>query len=180
MSAIVVGGGVNGLVAATYLARAGRKVVLLEAKDALGGACATTTFATGFKGPTIAHALTALDPRVVAELKLARRGLKFAVRDMPTVALRADGKHLVIGRDVRATARGSAAHSRADAEAWPRFRRELFDLARAMRPFWWDEPKRGWNLPPTIATLRRQNLAAWLDSRFESDAVKAAVACDAS
>ena len=41
MSAIVVGGGVNGLVAATYLARAGRKVVLLEAKDALGGACAT-------------------------------------------------------------------------------------------------------------------------------------------
>jgi phytoene dehydrogenase-like protein len=180
MSAIVVGGGVNGLVAATYLARAGRKVTLLEANDTFGGACVTTTFATGFKGPTIAHALTALDPRVVAELKLARRGLKFAVRDMPTVALRADGKHLVIGRDVRAAARAIAAHSRADAEAWPRFRRELFDLARAMRPFWWDEAKHGWNMPPTIATLRRQNLAAWLDSRFESDALKAALACDAS
>jgi phytoene dehydrogenase-like protein len=180
VDAIVVGGGVNGLVAAAYLARARRKVVLLEAKDTLGGACMTAPFATGFKGPTIMHALTALDPRVVSELKLARRGLKFAVRDMPTVALRADGKHLVIGRDVRATARAIAAHSRLDAEAWPGFRRELFDLARAMRPFWWDEAKHGWNMPPAIATLRRQNLAAWLDSRFESDVVKAALACDAS
>ena len=86
----------------------------------------------------------------------------------------------VVGRAGAQAARGVAAHSRADAEAWPRFRRELFDLARAMRPFWWDEAKHGWNMPPTIATLRRQNLAAWLDSRFESDALKAALACDAS
>jgi phytoene dehydrogenase-like protein len=176
--AIVVGGGVNGLVAAAYLARAGQKVVLLEAKDTLGGSCVTATFATGFKGPTMAHALTALDPRVVSELKLARRGLKFAVRDMPTVALRADGKHLVMGRDVRATARAIAAHSRNDAQAWPRFHRELFDLARAMRAMWWDEAKHGW--PTGIARLRRQGLAAWLDSRFESDALKTALAGDAS
>src|SRR5580704_16719990 len=178
--AIVVGGGVNGLVAAATLARAGRKVTLLEAKDALGGDCVTASFATGFKGPAIAHVLTALDPRVVSELKLARRGLKFAVRDMPTVALRADGKHLVIGRDVRATARAIAAHSRADAEAWPRFRRELFDLSRAMRATWWDEAKRDWKMPPEIAGLRRRSLAAWLDSLFESDALKAALAGDAS
>jgi phytoene dehydrogenase-like protein len=175
--AIVVGGGVNGLVAATYLARAGRKVILLEAKDTLGGACLTVPFATGFKGPALAHTLTALDPRVMSELKLARRGLKFAVRDMAQVSLRADGKHLAIGRDVRSTARAIAAHSRTDAEMWPRFRRELFDLARAMRPFWWDETKHEW--PREIARLRHQGLAAWLDSRFESDALKAALAGDA-
>ena len=180
MTAIIIGGGVNGLVAAAYLARAGRKVLLLEAKDTLGGACATAPFATGLEGPALAQALIALDPRVVSELKLARRGLKFAVRDMPTVALRADGKHLVIGRDVRATARGIAAHSRADAEAWPRFRRELFDLARKMRPFWWDEPRHGWKLQPEIAVLRRQGIAAWLDCRFECEELKAVLAADAS
>ncbi len=178
--AIVVGGGVNGLVAAATLARAGRKVTLFEAKDALGGDCVTASFATGFKGPAIAHVLTALDPRVVSELKLARRGLKFAVRDMPTVALRADGKHLVIGRNVRTTARAIATHSRADADAWPRFRRELFDLARAMRPFWWDEAKRSWKMPTGIARLRHESVAAWLDSRFESDIVKAALVGDAA
>ncbi len=48
-----------------------------------------------------------------------------------------------------------------------------------MRPFWWEEAKHDWNMPPAIAQLRRQNLAAWLDSRFESDAVKAALAGDA-
>jgi phytoene dehydrogenase-like protein len=176
--AIVVGGGVDGLVAATYLARAGRKVVLLEAKDMLGGACVTVPFATGFKGPAAAHMFTALDPRVMSELKLARRGLKFAVRDMPQVALRADGKHLVTTRDVRATARAIAAHSRVDAEAWPRFRREMFDLARSMRPAWWGETSRGW--PTAIRRLQHQGLAALLDSRFESDAVKAMLAGEAN
>jgi phytoene dehydrogenase-like protein len=177
-AAIVIGGGVNGLVAATYLARAGRKVVLFEAKDRLGGTCRTDTFARGFQGPTMVQAFAALDPRVVAELKLARRGLKFAVRDMPLVALRADGKHLVIGRDLRATARAIAVHSRADADRWSRSRRELFDLARAMRPFWWDDSAK--KMPAAIGTLRRLGLAAWLDSQFESDAVKAALAGDAA
>ncbi len=95
-SAIVIGGGVNGLVAASYLARAGRRVTLLEAEDRLGGLC---------RAPSPVHALYALDPVVLRDLKLARHGLRFAVRDMPLIGLRGDGRHVAVGRDVYATAR---------------------------------------------------------------------------
>lgn len=140
--------------------------------------CETARLGDGFNVPAGAHALYGLDPRIVADLKLARHGLKFAPRDMPLVALRPDGKHLAIGRDPRATARAIAAHSRPDAEAWPGFRRETFALARALRPRWWEgrvEPA-----PPAVDSLRRQSLASWLDGQFESDALKAALAVDAA
>ncbi len=96
--AIVIGGGIGGLAAAAYLRRAGGSVTLLEAADALGGACRK------------AQALHALDPRLVSDLSLARRGLKFAARDLPTIGLRQDGRHLVLSRDPHAAARAIAVH----------------------------------------------------------------------
>jgi phytoene dehydrogenase-like protein len=168
--AIVIGAGVNGLAAASYLAMAGKRVVVLDARDAPGGLSEK------------AHALYALDPAVARELKLAQRGLKFAVRDMPLVGLRNDGKHLVLSRDAHASARSVAVHSQADANAWPEFRRDWFALARAMRTLWWRAGAKTSDIAvrdPRVQHIARMGAGAWLDAWFESDAVKATLGFDA-
>jgi phytoene dehydrogenase-like protein len=176
--AVVIGAGVNGLAAAAYLALAGKSVLTVEARDVVGGMCGTTPLGDGLSAPTVAHALYALDSRMVKELRLARRGLRFAVRDMDLVGLRTAGKHVVLTRDLRATARSIAVHSKMDADAWPDFRRELLTLGRAMRALWWEpgDIPQGGNFEP----VARTGVAAWLDSRFESDALKATLGFDAN
>ena len=181
MDCLVIGGGVHGLIAAACLARAGNRVLLLEARERLGGLCTTESFAEGFSAPLGAHAVYALDPGVVKDLRLARHGLQFAVRDMPLAGLDGDGKSIMIARDIHRTATGIAIHSDHDAKAWPAFRRELFDLARALRPWW----SGSGNLPDgdmrrRYETLSRMGAAAWLDSWFETDLVKAALCFDAT
>jgi phytoene dehydrogenase-like protein len=180
--AIVIGGGVNGLVAATYLARAGKRVTLLEATERLGGLCAPVAFGEGFSASVYGQTIHAFDHRVIKDLNLVRHGLKFLQRDIALVGSRAEDHSIVLQRDVHATAANIAVHSQQDAEAWPRFRREVFDLGRAMRPFWFGEK----NTLPTgevgrqIDRLSRTAASAWLDFWFESDALKAALCFDAT
>ena len=179
--AIVIGGGTSGLIASAYLAKAGKKVLLLEAEDRLGGLCAAGNHG-GFSYARGAHTLYALDPFVVRDLKLARKGLRFAGQELALTGLRADGKHIVISRNVHDTAASIAVHSRRDAEAWPRFRKELFELGRVMRPLWWEA--RG-TLPTgaagrSIARIARMGAAAWLDSWFETESLKATLCFDST
>ena len=94
---IVVGGGHNGLVCATYLAKAGRKVLVLEANVALGGASATSEFSDQFSVSSCAHWLFQLNPEVASDMGLKGHGLELAARDLNTIALAEDGKHLTIG-----------------------------------------------------------------------------------
>ena len=178
--AIVIGGGANGLVAATYLAKAGKKTLLLEARDKLGGLCAATGLGEGFSGATGVQTLYALDPFVARELKLSKNGLRFASRELALTGLRRDGKHIVISKDVHATVSSIAVHSQRDADAWPLFSKELFELARAMRPLWWEA--RG-ALPDgvegqKIERISRMGAGAWLHSWFEGDALKATLCFD--
>jgi phytoene dehydrogenase-like protein len=161
--AIVIGGGLGGLAAAATLRQTGANVVLLEAGEALGGACRK------------AMALHALDPRLVKELALTRRGLKFAQRDLSLVALRQDGRHLVLSRDPHEAARAIAAHSPADATAYKHHHSEVFALARALRPWWWDGAAAPEHIP---ATLKAMSAHAYLGGRFETEALKAALAFD--
>ncbi|HEX4295040.1 MAG TPA: FAD-dependent oxidoreductase [Rhizomicrobium sp.] len=161
--AIVIGGGMGGLTAAAYLRQTGASVVLLEADEMLGGACRR------------AETFHALDPRMVKDLGLARHGLKFALRDMALVALRQDGRNLVLGRDPHDAARAIAAHSPADAAAYRCYQSELFALARAMRPWWWDDAAEPHGLPARVEAASAQ---AFLASYFESDALRAALAFD--
>ena len=89
--AIVVGAGHNGLVCASLLAKAGKKVLVLEANDQVGGAAITRTFADGYSVSACAHLLYQLQPQVQKDL-----GLKFAVSSdrMGTIAIAPDGKHV--------------------------------------------------------------------------------------
>ncbi len=95
-SVIVIGAGHNGLVCANYLARAGRKVLVLESAPQAGGAAVTREFAPGFRVSAVAHLLHLLDPGVERELGLVRHGLAYAKTGLRTVALSPDQPSLVL------------------------------------------------------------------------------------
>ena len=93
---IVVGGGHNGLVCATYLAKDGRSVLVVEANDCLGGASATSEFADQFSVSSCAHWLFQLNPDIASAMGLNNKGMQLAARDLSTIALAEDGNHLTI------------------------------------------------------------------------------------
>lgn len=168
--ALVIGGGVGGLTAVSLLAKAGLRTLLLERSAIL-------------YDDTGEAALSALDPLVVKELKLARRGLKFAVRDLGLAALRAGAPPAVLTRDRHATARSLGALSQADAVAYAQYRREMLTLARALRPTWWDgrpgEETLAALKPAQRALIERLSVTsalAFLSGWFESEALRAALA----
>jgi phytoene dehydrogenase-like protein len=130
---VIVGGGHNGLVAATYLARAGRRVLVLEKRSTVGGPVTTEEIAPGFRGPTGASVCGHLRPDLVRDLNLAARGVQFIPPDPEVVAL-GNGQALRIRRDVRKTQEELARLSQRDAEAYPRFVEFLRQFASALDP----------------------------------------------
>lgn len=100
--AIVIGAGHNGLAAAATLAGAGKKVLVLEKNGTPGGMAANAPIAPGFECPTMAHLLSNLDAAEIKALGLDQHGLDYAAKDLPTVSLAADGKHVVMdGQGIR-------------------------------------------------------------------------------
>jgi phytoene dehydrogenase-like protein len=93
---IIIGAGHNGLVCAAYLAKAGREVLVVEASSRVGGAAITREFAPGYRVSACAHLSYLLDANISRELGLAAQGLKTARANLRTVALAAEGDHLVL------------------------------------------------------------------------------------
>jgi phytoene dehydrogenase-like protein len=128
---IVVGGGHNGLVCATYLARSGRRVLVLEAAAQVGGAATTREFAPGFRVSACAHLLHLMPPGLARELALERHGLTFAAVDLPSTALGREGAHLPLATEAPGALR---AHSAAEAAAYTEWRALLARLSAALHP----------------------------------------------
>jgi phytoene dehydrogenase-like protein len=127
--AIVIGGGHNGLVTAAYLGRAGLRTVVLERREALGGAATTTELAPGARVPTLAHTVGRLRPSIVRDLDLKRHGLSLIGPDVRVFAPGPDGAAVVLRSDTTRTADGLRASSPRDADAYPRFDRLVRSLA---------------------------------------------------
>ena len=133
--AIVVGAGHNGLVAAAYLARAGRSVLVLERRDRVGGAAVTEEIIPGFRVSTASYSLSLLRPDIAADLRLAERGLRLHPKDPQLFVPLPDGRHFFVWRDARRTAEELARIHRPDAEAygaWTAFWDEAVALLRPL------------------------------------------------
>jgi len=117
---VVVGGGHNGLIAATLLAKAGRKTLVLERTERVGGCARTSELAPGFSCPTLAHA-AAIDPGIMRRLGLVRHGLRIVRSDVDVCAPTLDGRALVLWHDAARASQQIRAFSEADAEQYPRF-----------------------------------------------------------
>lgn len=135
---IVIGGGHNGLVAATLLAKSGRKVGLFEAANQLGGAARGHEFHPGFTSPGLAHVLNRLHSDVVRELGLAHHGLTLKTANAPTVALALDGEHLVLRGSYGASVEGNLPSS--EIAAWQSLRKQLFRHASILKRLFDDVP----------------------------------------
>ena len=129
---IVIGGGVNGLVTATLLARAGLKVLVLERADRVGGCARTDEIAPGFRGPALAHA-AAIDPVLVRSLGLEQHGLRIVKPAADALAPTKDGRALVLWHDPARASASIRAFSTKDAEQYPRFLNSFAKISAVLR-----------------------------------------------
>jgi phytoene dehydrogenase-like protein len=130
---VVVGAGHNGLVAAFYLARAGLKVLVVERREIVGGACVTEEFAPGYRASTGAYILSMLRPAIWKDLRLRERGI---VTDDagPSLNLFPDGADLLLDDDPDLAADAVRRFSPADAQALPEVEDQLLRLAGLLVP----------------------------------------------
>ena len=127
--AIVIGAGHNGLTAAAYLARAGRKVMVLERRHVLGGAAVTEEIFPGFHYSVCSYVVSLLRPEIIRELNLAAHGLEILPLD-GTFTPMPDGNSLWRVNDHAQTFREVARHSRKDAEVYDEYGRAMVEMAR--------------------------------------------------
>ena len=131
--AIVIGGGHNGLTAAAYLARAGRKVLVLERRHLLGGAAVTEEVFPGFKFSVCSYVVSLLRPEIIRDLDLPRHGLEILPLD-GTFTPMPNGDYLWRVNDHARTHREIARHSKLDAEAYDEYGKAMVEMARFVKP----------------------------------------------
>src|SRR5262245_53634832 len=131
--AIVIGGGHNGLTAAAYIARAGRKVLVLERRHVLGGAAVTEEVFPGFKFSVCSYVVSLLRPEIIRELDLPRHGLEILPLDGTFTPL-PGGDYLWRMSDHARTRREIYRHSPTDAEAYDEYSKAMAELARLVKP----------------------------------------------
>jgi phytoene dehydrogenase-like protein len=199
--AIVVGGGHNGLVTACYLARAKWRVLVLERRYIVGGACVTEerTF-PGYKVSTAAYVNSLFRPEIVRDLHLRSYGFEVLERSPASFSPFLDGRSLMLGRSQKEDLDQIAAFSAKDARNYPRYEAMLMRVASVIEPTLTKRPPNVVN--PSIPDLLQMSLLGLdmknlgpamgealevltgaarpiLDRWFESEELKATLATDA-
>ena len=197
LSAVIIGAGHNGLVCATYLARAGYQVQILEANQDVGGAAAAYEFAEGFQAPGLVNVPYGMNAKICRDLQLDSM-LQKPQSAMQSISLNEKGEHLTLtdnqvsGADI----------SEQDAQAFSLFKEEFTRFAQALQPLMINRPPRlkdmdrkdkftlaklGWSLRFGLGTQSMReflrvggiNIFDVLNETFDNSQLKAAIAVDA-
>ncbi len=198
---IIIGAGHNGLVTAAYLARAGRKVLVLERRELVGGCVVTEELWPGFKVSTASYVNSLFRPEIIRDLELKRHGFVMLPRSPSSFTPLPDGRYLMMGPDKAMTHREVSKFSEQDAENLPKFEAMLERVAAFLEPMLVETPPNPWsNAPGNLLQLAK---TAWnfrklgrddsqkaleiltgaanpiLDRWFESEEVKTTISTDA-
>ena len=198
--AVIVGGGHNGLVAAAYLARAGRRVLVLEARELVGGCAVTEEIWPGYRVSTASYLSSLLQDKVVRDLELPRFGYQVDAKDPAFFSPFPDGRHFFMWQDRARTLAEIAKFSARDAEAYPKYEAHLERLAVVAESLLLATPPgfpprgpsdffeylklagrlRGLSRSETVGLVKifTQSAADFLDTWFESEQVKVTLATD--
>ena len=153
--AIVIGGGHNGLISAAYLARAGRKVLVLERRERVGGAAVTEEIFPGFKFSMFSYVVSLLRPEIIRDLRLPEHGLHVLPLES-TMTPMFNGNYLATWADHDQSRRELYRHSPRDAEAYDAYGRLMHHMAHAVKPILG-------MVPPDPTSLRPRDLKGMLE-----------------
>lgn len=196
---IIIGAGHNGLVAAAYLARAGRKVLVLERRPMVGG-CAVTENLWGCKVSTASYVNSLFRPQIIRELRLKEHGFVMLPRNPSSFTPFPDGRFLLMGPDPALNHREVGKFSKKDADALPRYEAMLLRAADFLEPTLDEIPPDPWSY--RLSDLLHLGRLGWrfaklgragqqvieiltgaarpiLDRWFESEQLKVTLATDA-
>src|SRR5512143_1807018 len=190
---IIIGAGHNGLVAAAYLARDGKKVVVLERRHIIGGAAVTEEIFPGYKFSEFSYVVSLLRPEIIRDLELPRHGLRILPRPSTFTPME-NGDYLASWDDHDLTRQEIYRHSPLDAEAYDEYSRVMARTAKAIKPLLGMVPPDPSSMSPRdlagllklgryaaglkenefhqIAKLITQSSGDLLDEWFETDALK--------
>ncbi len=194
---IVIGGGHNGLIAAAYLARGGRNVLVVEKNERVGGATYSEEILPGFTATVFSYVVSLLRPQIIDDLDLARHGLQLQALDGTFTPL-PDGRALTRWHDPAKTRESLLQFSRRDADNYPLFGLRMHQLGRGIRRLLTMTPPRVGSVRPKelrglielashfsglgdrrfheLARLMTASASDYLERWFETDALKATMA----
>jgi phytoene dehydrogenase-like protein len=198
--AVIIGAGHNGLVCAFYLARAGLKVRIVEARDIVGGAAVTEEFHPGFRNSVASYTVSLLQPKVIVDMKLADHGYRVIERPISNFLPQEDGGYLKLGGGLERTQAEFRRFSEHDAHVLPAYYDMLEGVADVLRDLALKSPpnigggiktlidgalqgrglmKLSLSQQRDVLDLFTKSARNFLDGWFESEAVKAAFGFDA-
>src|SRR5579871_105905 len=145
---IVIGAGHNGLVTAAYVARTGRRVLVLERRELIGGCCVTEEVWAGFKVSTASYVNSLFRPQIIRELELKKHGFEMLPRNPSSFTPFPDGRYLMMGPDAALNQREVGKFSAKDAENLPRYEKMLERVADFIEPTLEQTPPNLWSWRP--------------------------------